>query len=82
MEHLKWKRANLDFVNLLNFKEIVQLSSNYGNIKLKPQDMDTISKVRNLVCHATNKLVKEHKAVGNLAKTKKVCFSVLRSIKQ
>lgn len=78
MRKMRKSRANLDWVNLLSFNQIVRFACHFGKVKLAQHQVDIISKVRNSVCHASRPLVKNHKEVKNLSEAKKICFSALK----
>lgn len=80
MGQMEANRANLSWVSILSFSEILGFASHFSLIPLKQEQIDIISKVRNLVCHATNPLVKNHKAVKRLVGAKHICFSILEKM--
>lgn len=79
MERLEKHRANLDWINFLFFKEIVEIACYLNKIKLKQKEIDIISKIRNLVCHANKPLIKKYEDIRRLIRTKNICLSILKS---
>jgi hypothetical protein len=77
MQRLKKNRADLDWVNLLSFKLIVEAACHFGIISLKPGEVKLISEVRNLVAHADRTFIEKHSDVLRLAETKRLCLSIL-----
>ena len=80
MRYMSEKRANLGWVIKLYFPEILKFAVNLGVVKLKQQQIDLLSNVRNRICHADKMLVEEHKDVRRLADTKRICLSVLKDL--
>lgn len=78
MRHMKEKRADLSLVNVLSFNEIVRFACHFEKVALEPKQVEEISKVRNLVCHANRPLVEAHRDVRRLAESKNICISVLK----
>ncbi len=79
MRRLTTKRANLNWAALLGFKELLLCARRLGSIGVNVSEIDSLSKVRNLVCHAatTDLLVEEHSHVRRLADAKSLCFKLL-----
>jgi hypothetical protein len=82
MRDMSESRANLGWVNLLSFNEIVLFASRFEKVFLEQKQVEMISKVRNLVCHADSMLVEAHNDVRRLVETKKICFSILSCTKR
>jgi hypothetical protein len=80
MEVLKKKRSNLNnWAALLGFKELLLCAHWLGAIETRVSELDSLSKVRNLVCHAatTDLLVEQYSHVRRLANAKKLCLGLL-----
>ena len=80
MMRMQKKRANFNWPTLLYFNEIIRFASEFGKIELKKNKIDLISKIRNLIAHAGDPLVEEHKHVKRLADAKDLCISLLKII--
>lgn len=80
MRRMKENRADLGWVNVLSFNEVVRFACHFEKVALEPQQVEVISKVRNLVCHADRPLVEAHRDVRRLAEAKKICISVLKGM--
>lgn len=79
MENMKNNRSNLGWVSLLYFKEILLCAKHLGKLHIRVSKIDTISKVRNLVCHvSTEELVESHEHVRRLSGARKICVSLLQ----
>jgi hypothetical protein len=70
-------RAELGWVSLLSFDEIVRCGCYLGKLRLNGAEVQMISQTRNCVCHADRVLVGSHEDVKRLAKAKGICISVL-----
>lgn len=77
MSDSKKKRANLDWVNLLSFNELVRFALHFGRLQLKDKEIAVVSKVRNLVCHASDLLVESHEDVKRLSGAKRICMKCI-----
>ncbi len=80
MGDLKMKRADLDWPNLLSFKDIVQFNCHFEKIKLNREQVYIISKTRNLVCHASQPLIDNYEDVKRLFEAKEICLSILNQM--
>jgi hypothetical protein len=81
MSELQEKRANLNnWAALLGFKELLMCARELGALKAKVSELDSLSKVRNLVCHAasTELLVEKYSHVRRLADAKDFCLRLLK----
>ena len=80
MQRLKISRSNLNWATLLSFKELLLCARRLRSIGCEIADIDSLSKVRNLVCHAaTDLLVEDHSHVRRLAGDKSTCLRLLGS---
>lgn len=77
MRRQRQQSADLDWVSLLSFDEILRCSCDLGKIRLKPEEVKQISETRNCVCHADRIFVKSHNDIKRLAKVKTLCISLL-----
>jgi hypothetical protein len=79
MHRLTTKRADLNWAALLSFKELLLCAHRLGSLAAHVSEIDSLSKVRNLVCHAATAdlLVEEHSHVRRLADIKNQCFKLL-----
>lgn len=77
MRELRKNRADLDWVNLLNFEDIVKCASYFKKIALSLDELRSISNVRNRVAHADRPFISKHEDVRRLSETKRICMSVL-----
>lgn len=81
MRHQKNEGAELDWVSLLFFDEIVRCSCYLEMVQLEQEEIDTISKARNCVYHARRVFVGSHKDIKRLAKARRICISLLAGLK-
>ena len=81
MRHLTTKKANLNWAALLSFKELLMCGRRLGSIDVDVSEIDSLSKVRNLVCHAAtiDLLVEEHSHVRRLADAKSLSFKLFET---
>ena len=80
MQRLKVTRSNLNWATLLGFKELLLCVRQLRSIECEIAEIDSLAKVRNLVCHAaTDLLVEDHSHVRRLADAKSTCFRLLNS---
>lgn len=79
MRELRRNRADLDWVNLLSFVDIVKCAAYFKKITLSADEMRSISNVRNRVAHADRPFVSKHQEVRRLSETKRICLSVLQT---
>jgi len=78
MKRMREARAERDYVVLLYFKEILEAAAHFGKLPISQGDIDQISKVRTLVCHAaTDVLVESHNQVRRLISTRSICLELL-----
>ena len=77
MQRLKKHRADLDWVNLLSFKLVVEAACHLGLVTLQVQEVRLVSEVRNLVAHADRTFVEKHSDISRLSETKRLCLSIL-----
>lgn len=77
MRELRKNRADLDLVHQLNFADVVRCASQFKKITLTPDEIRSVSKVRNRIAHADRPIVSKHEDVTHLAETKRICMSVL-----
>jgi hypothetical protein len=79
MHRLTTKRADLNWAALLSFKELLLCARRLGSLAAHMSEIDSLSTVRNLVCHAATAdlLVEEHSHVRRLADIKRQCFKLL-----
>jgi hypothetical protein len=77
MRELRKNRADLDWVNLLNFEDIVKCATYFKKITLSLDELRSISNVRNRVAHADRPFISKHEDVRRLSETKRICMSVL-----
>jgi hypothetical protein len=80
MRDMKARRADLGWVNLLSFDEIVRFACHLGKVHLEGQQTEAISRTRNTIYHATRALVEKPRDVRRLAEAKTICVSVLKDI--
>lgn len=80
MNKLRKERADLGWENLLSFNELVRFACHFDKLQLKTKEVETISKVRNLVIHGGDPLVNSHNDVIRLADAKRICLQVLKSM--
>jgi hypothetical protein len=72
-------RSDIGLINILTFNEIIRFACYFHKLKLQIEDIEVISKVRNLVNHASNPLIESYEDVKRLFKTKEIAFSILNS---
>jgi hypothetical protein len=77
MRELRKNRADLDWINLLNFEDIVKCASYFKKITLSHDELRSISNVRNRVAHADRPFISKHEDVRRLSEAKRICMSVL-----
>lgn len=82
MTSLRQNRADLDWVNLLYFGEILKFAVFSGYLNLDPADIDLVAGIRNRVDHADDSLVKKYEDVKTLARTHQICASILETQRQ
>ncbi len=80
MRNMRKNRANLAWVNLMSFNELIRFALHFGKLQLSGKEIDTISKVRNLVCHASDPLVESHHDVKRLSDAKSICLKCTSSL--
>jgi len=75
------KRANLNWAALLSFKDLLLCARHLGVIATDVSELDNLSRVRNLVCHAAGAelLVEDRPHVRRLADAKTLCLSLLQT---
>jgi hypothetical protein len=78
MAKMREQQADRDWVTLLYFKEILVAASRLHKLDLPGKDIDLLSKVRTLVCHAaTEPLVEKHDQVKRLTRARRICAKLL-----
>jgi hypothetical protein len=77
MKSLRENRADLDWVNLLYFGEILKFAGFYGFLNLDQIDIDIVASIRNRVDHADEQLVKKFDDVKTLSRAHQICASIL-----
>jgi len=78
MATMRKQKADRDWVTLLYFKEILVAASRLHKLDLPGKDIDLLSKVRTLVCHAaTDPLVETHDQVKRLTRARRICAELL-----
>ena len=80
MQKLINNRTELSLVNLLSFNEIIRFASFFNKVSIKMQDIETISKVRNLICHADLPLIESYQDVKRLSAAKNICIKMIDQI--
>ncbi len=80
MENLKKNNANLNWFSLLYFGEIIRIACALNIIKMKGNEIDVVAKVRNLISHSGEPLVKKHIDVKKIVDAKKICYRILQTI--
>jgi len=80
MSKMRENRANLEWVSLLSFSEIVRFACHFERVNLGQEQLYSMFKVRNLVSHATDPLVEQHEDVRRLSEAKTICMSVLKEL--
>lgn len=80
MKNMKTKRANLRWENLLSFNEILRFAKYFEIVKLDQSQIDVLSKVRNLICHADRPLIEKHENVKRLAEARQICTDLLNDL--
>lgn len=77
MRRQRENRAELGWVNLLSFDEILRCGKFLEKIEIKQTQINEISKTRNSVCHADRALVEKYEDVKRLSEVKAMCISLL-----
>ncbi len=78
MSRMRRERAELDWLSLLSFGEVVLLARTRGLVSLKRGEQSALIDVRNRVCHAARVMVGRHEDVAQLAWTRETCSSILQ----
>lgn len=79
MRRMEKNRSDLKLMNLLSFNEIVRIANHLKKVKLKQKQIDILSKVRNLVCHADRPFVEKHNDVKRISEAKRICILLLEN---
>ncbi len=77
MRRQKEKLADLNWISLLSFNEVLRFSCHFNIIRLKATDIEKMSQTRNCICHADKALIGSQKDVKRLANVKSIYRSIL-----
>ena len=76
----KEKNTDLNIFSLIYFSEILKYANSINIINFKGKYIDEIKNIRNLVCHATEPIIKIYKDINKLERVHDNCIEIIRKL--